>query len=100
MTTKNGYPIVRIAMPTEGENVENLNVDRFAHAIRKILCWPYPGLTVEVFEHDGTGEDDYSTCDPDIVRDAVSDAFSNPDSYDPNPGAALSYEYDISQRGM
>ena len=81
MTTKNGYPIVRIAMPTEGENVENLHIDRFAHNIREGLYGKYPGLIVEVFEHDGTGEDDYSTCDPDIVTDAVSDAFSDPDSY-------------------
>ena len=81
MTTKNGYPIVRIAMPTEGENVENLHIDRFVHNIREGLYGKYPGLIVEVFEHDGTGEDDYSTCDPDIVTDAVSDAFSDPDSY-------------------
>lgn len=81
MTTKNGYPVVRIAMPTESEGAENLHIDRFAHNIREGLYEQYPGLIVEVFEHDGTGEDDYSTCDPDDVREAVSDALSDPDSY-------------------
>lgn len=79
-----------VAMPTDGEGIEKLNADKFSkniHANVKREWGDDVRVTVEVFDHDGTGEDSVKTSkdievDESDFVDAVSDAFCDPTSYD------------------
>jgi hypothetical protein len=95
MSTKISF---KIAMPTDGENVEKLNADKFEKEIAEYLNDAFGNdvlVSVNVFSHDGTGSDRISISGADqsteydlrdhaeqLMPEAVSNAFSNPDNYD------------------
>jgi hypothetical protein len=73
-----------VAMPTDGEGIENLNANKFAANIANNLRDQNSGYrySVEVIENDGTAEDDLDEV-PDGIDavDAISSAFSDESSY-------------------
>lgn len=84
---------VSVAMPTEGEYIEKLNSAKFEENIKNELQKYFPGvkISVNVFSHDGTGEDeihspaeyeDGRTDVENVLSDAISNAFSDETSYD------------------
>jgi len=81
---------LHVAIPTDGEGIEKLNADKFAENIQKNVKAKWSDdvkVSVEVFDHDGTGEDfvktskDIEADESDFV-DAISEAFSDSSSYD------------------
>lgn len=78
-----------IAMPTDGEGIETLDADKFADNIAKNVKAVMDDdvvVTVEVFNHDGTGEsylrrskDVEATLDD--FADEIANAFCDPTSY-------------------
>lgn len=76
-----------IAMPTEGEGV--LNAQKFAENIKrnvKAVMEDGVKVSVEVFDHNGTGNDSIDSDNDELTvedfTDEISAAFSDPTSYD------------------
>ena len=84
---------VSIAMPTTGESIEHLEPELFEKNITAELKYMFPDcpkILVNVFEHDGTGEDEIYSPKPDddeydyflsALADAVGEAFADEASY-------------------
>jgi hypothetical protein len=77
-----------IAMPTEGFDVERLDAAKFAANIcRNVVDSMEDGVkvTVDVFDHDGTGNDSIESDNEELTVDdfasEISDAFGDPTSY-------------------
>ena len=84
---------VSIAMPTTGEDLEHLEPELFERNIEaelKLMFPDCPRIRVNVFDHDGSGEDeiycpvpeddeyDYFRC---ALANAVGDAIADESSY-------------------
>ena len=84
---------VSIAMPTTGEDLEHLDPGLFEENITAELKHMFPDcpkILVNVFRHDGTGEDKIYSPKPDddeydyflsALTDAVGEAFADEASY-------------------
>lgn len=87
----------KIAMPTDGEGIEKLNAAKYEKAILNELNGQFGNVkvSVDVFQHDGTGQDSISIDGVDqreelelrdraemLLPDALEHAYSDPDNYD------------------